>query len=73
MPFQRVSILLGGNIKRFRLGKGLSQIDLAALTNIEQAKIARLESGQANPTLRTLVRICEALEVSMEDLVKSDD
>lgn len=73
MLFQRVSILLGENIKRFRLGKGLSQVDLAALSNIEQAKIARLESGQANPTLRTLVRICEALEISMEDLVKSDD
>ncbi len=73
MLFQRVSILLGENIKRFRLGKDLSQVDLAALSNIEQAKIAKLESGQANPTLRTMVRICEALEISLEDLVKSDD
>ena len=43
-----------------RLRAGLSQHELAARAGTSQPAIARLESGQANPTVATLERILAA-------------
>lgn len=40
---------------------GISQQELAAYTGINQSDISRLESGNTNPSLRTLCRIAEGL------------
>jgi ribosome-binding protein aMBF1 (putative translation factor) len=43
-----------------RLRAGLSQAELAALMCTSQSTIARLESGQALPSTKTLLRFAEA-------------
>ena len=45
----------------------MTQEELAADTNIE--KIGRLETGNTNPTIRTLYKISKALKVKLKDLV----
>jgi len=57
------------NIRYFRVKLGLSQIQLAADSDIDTSYISRLERGLENPTIRTLDRIAKALGVSTIDLL----
>lgn len=41
--------------------KKITQKELSAKTGITQADISRLENGEANPSLKTLKRVAEAL------------
>ena len=50
---------------KVRLRKKLSQAKLAAMLNMPQSTIARIESGRGNPTLRTLLTIAKALDVDL--------
>jgi transcriptional regulator with XRE-family HTH domain len=63
--------LLGKRIKTLRLEKGLSQVDLVARMqgNIDTTNISRIEAGRTNPTVHSLYRISEALEISISTLV----
>ena len=62
---------VGKRIQELRVQKGLSQVDLVGKIegNIDTTNISRIESGRTNPTIYTLYRISEALEVSLSDLV----
>lgn len=48
---------------RYRAEADLSQRDLAKLLAMEQPQVARLERGDVNPTLETLLRLAGALEI----------
>ncbi|MBU0577134.1 helix-turn-helix transcriptional regulator [Patescibacteria group bacterium] len=48
-----------------RLGKGLTQAQLAKKIGTKQSAIARLESGNYNPTVNFLKRIAEALNLKL--------
>lgn len=65
---------VGRNIQQIRLSKGLSQVDLVGRIegNIDTTNISRIEQGRTNPTLLTLYRIAQALEVSLSDLVANN-
>jgi len=62
---------VGANIQKIRQSKNLSQVDLVGKMegNIDTTNISRIESGRTNPTLYTLYRIAQALEVDIRDLV----
>mgnify|MGYP005989090481 CR=1 FL=1 len=59
---------LGKRIVQLRISKSLKQIDLAIKLNIEDSSLRRLESGRTNPTVKTLLRIANALDVEFKDL-----
>lgn len=61
---------IGKNIRKFRIKKGLTQLDLAAACGFEESSIGRLENGNTNPTIKTLVKIAMALEIKLIDLVR---
>lgn len=63
-------IRIGKNIKELRCGKGLSQSELAYMCNFEKTNMSRIESGKNNPTIKTLLKIADALEVSLFDILK---
>lgn len=50
---------------RLRVRFGLSQAELAEKAGLKRPYIARIESGQANPTVRTLGRILASLGFSL--------
>lgn len=62
---------VGANIQKIRQSKNLSQVDLVGKMegNIDTTNISRIESGRTNPTLYTLYRIAQALEVDIRDLL----
>lgn len=63
--------LVGKRIKEIRESKEMAQVDLVVKMegNIDTTNISRIESGRTNPTVYTLFRISQALEVSMSDLI----
>lgn len=63
---------VGRNIKKIRESKGLSQVDLIGKMDglFDPTNISRIEAGRNNPTIYTLQRIADALEVSLEEIVK---
>ena len=63
---------VGRNIKRIRENKGLSQVDLIGKMDglFDPTNISRIEAGRNNPTIYTLQRIADALEVSLVEIVK---
>ena len=60
---------IGKTIVSLRNQKGLKQKQLADLLEIEDSSLRRIESGRTNPTVATLYRIAQALEVEVNELV----
>ena len=61
---------LGKKIVQLRKEKDISQIELARRLNTHNNQIRRIELGLVNPTIITLLLICEELDISISDLVK---
>ncbi len=57
------------NVVALRRARGLSQGALASLAEIPRSTIAHLESGSGNPTINTLVALCRALQVPLEEVM----
>ncbi len=64
---------IGSRIRLLRETKGLSQQDLAALCNFEKTNMSRLEAGRTNPTITTLYKISQALEIKLSELLNIDE
>ncbi len=56
-------------LRHWREVRGLSQRALAEKTGLTYVHIARLELAQSDPRLSTLVKLAEALEIRMADLL----
>jgi len=61
---------LGANIRRARKARGWTQKELAERVESDASYMNRIETGKANPSIAVLARIAEALEVSLDELVK---
>ena len=48
----------------------LSLRKLGEMSGVHYVSLARMEAGQVDPQLSTLLKLCAALEVSLNDLVK---
>ena len=61
--------ILAANLRALRELNGATQQQLADRVGLPRATWAHLEGGGANPTLAVLVKVAEALGVSLEELV----
>ena len=63
---------LGKKIQEIRLNKGLTQVELVGKIEgeIDPTNISRIEAGRTNPTVFTLFRLAEALEVDAKELLE---
>ncbi|MBZ4044502.1 helix-turn-helix domain-containing protein [Flavobacterium hibisci] len=62
-------VKLGSRVRQLREVKNLSQQDLANDCNIPKRQIGRIERAEINPTLKTLIKIANALELELKDLL----
>ena len=58
----------GKNLQKLREAKGLSTRQFAYEAEISHSSVGRLEAGLSNPTLTTMIKIAEALEVDLNTL-----
>jgi len=71
--FNKLSAKIGTRIRILRETKNMTQQDLADLCNFDKADMSKIESGKANPTIKTLLKISQALEVKFSDLFQIED
>ena len=63
--------MIGKNIKKIRLQKGLSQEKLARSADLSLNTLTKIESGFTKyPTVQTIHKISKALGVSLDKLVE---
>lgn len=60
--------LLGKRIKEIRKSKNMTQEKLAELINIETGSLSAIESGRHFPSLLTIEKIAQTLEVELKTL-----
>ena len=60
---------LGIHIRQLRELKNLSQQDLANDCGVSKSQIARIEVAKINTTVRTLIKIANALDIEPKDLL----
>jgi transcriptional regulator with XRE-family HTH domain len=62
----------GNAVRRLRIARGLSQEELADRVELHRTYVGGIERGERNPTLVTIRRIAEALEVPPWRLLRSE-
>lgn len=58
--------VVGRNIKNFRIGRGVSQTELAHLIGFNRSSVANLEAGRQRIALHLFLLITEALDARPE-------
>ena len=61
--------IIGWNLRRLRVARGLSQERLALASGIDRAYVGRVERGSENVTITTLEAMAGALIVPVADLL----
>ncbi|MCF8409377.1 MAG: helix-turn-helix transcriptional regulator [Crocinitomicaceae bacterium] len=60
---------LGLLIRKKRIEKGLTQLELADLMNLDYQYISRIERGLISPTLFWVTKLSEALHIHSSDFI----
>lgn len=73
ITFDAYKTQLGLNILRHRERTGLSLREFGLMADVHPNQVTRIEHGRVNPSLQTLYRIAEALEVDLCDLLPKNN
>ena len=68
---EEVRQILAANVKRIRAAKGVSQERAALEAGIDRTLLSKIERQITNPSLETLLRLANYLEVDISDLLDS--
>jgi len=60
--------LVGRNVRRIRVGQGISQERLAFDSGVDRSYLGGMERGEENPTVDVLDRIATTLSVPLREL-----
>lgn len=63
-----VNTLFGKRVAELRRAKGLSQEVFADKCGIHRTYIGAVERGEKSPTLNTVAKIADALEITIKEL-----
>jgi transcriptional regulator with XRE-family HTH domain len=61
---------VGQELSFCRTKKGLSQEKLGFEANLHRTYISIIERGLKSPTINTVVRLCDALEITPDEFLK---
>ncbi|MER9602788.1 helix-turn-helix transcriptional regulator [Mesorhizobium sp. M0243] len=65
--------IIGWNLRKFRVAKGLSQEKLALEAGIDRSYVGRVERGSENVTISTLELIAAVLQVTVAALLEEPE
>ena len=68
-PQSRAAQILGERLKAVRLERGVSQETVAHLADMHVTNLGKIERGQANPRMSTVIRIAGVLDVDPGELI----
>lgn len=64
---------IANNLTKIRKKRGLSLDKVSELTGVSKAMLAQIENGKSNPTVTTLWKIANGLQVSFSGFLKEND
>lgn len=67
MPKEKPSVKIGEVIRAYRGDRGLSQGDIERRTGLLRCYLSRVENGHTVPSLETLAKIAEAMDIGLAD------
>lgn len=62
---------IGEWIREQRKEKKLSQTALAKMIGVRQADVCRWEKGKHEPTVETVIKICDSLDTDLDEFMKN--
>ena len=62
--------LIGNNLRKARVEKGLTQVELSEITGVDRTLITKIELGQHMASLKTFLRLAVALDCPIESLLE---
>ena len=62
-----ISVRIGNRLRAIRQQKGISQEELADTADLNRAFVGQVERGQKNATIRTIEKLCIALDVTLHE------
>jgi len=66
----QISKKLGQNIKRIRVRRKMSQGDICRKLDMDRSYMSAIEGGKKNITIQQLEKLAQALDVSVDKLLK---
>lgn len=60
---------LATNIQQLRFQRNWTQAHLAEVAGLKRSTVAALESGSGNPTMESLIRLGQAFQLSIDELI----
>jgi transcriptional regulator with XRE-family HTH domain len=63
-------LMIGSRIRKKRISKGWTMMDLAFEAEIDYRQLGRIERGENNFTIKSLLRITDALGCQLRDVIK---
>ena len=57
---------------KIRKERGISHEQMTKLTNLSRTAISYTESRKSTPSIATCLKLCDALDVKLSDLLKKD-
>lgn len=70
LNMSQISKKLGQNIKRIRVLRKMSQGDICRKLDMDRSYMSAIESGKKNITIQQLERLAQALDISVDKLLK---
>lgn len=67
MPKEKPKVNIGEVIRSYRNERGLSQGDIERRTGLLRCYLSRVENGHTVPSLETLAKIAEAMDITLAD------
>ncbi len=69
MPPENIAAVFGKVLREQRNARGISQESLALKADVDRTFVSQMERGLRQPTLTTLCKLSEALEIQPSTLV----
>lgn len=66
---EQYDLIIGNNLKQIREARNLSYTQLAELTGVSKSMLRQIEIGESSPTINTLWRIANGLEIPFTTLI----
>ena len=63
--------LIGKNIRKVRIRKGLTMEELAHLSEIQYRHIFRIETGKVNTSIYLLYKISKTLNTELKEIIET--
>jgi transcriptional regulator with XRE-family HTH domain len=65
-----VCVRFGKQLRKLRLERKWTQIDLAVHSGLQRSFISRMQGGQKEPCLRSLETLADSFEISISQLMR---